>query len=66
MFRSIQLPDERDVHTELIAVLLIHGAETYCTLIPAILMGNCVVMKLPRVGVLCHIPTLELFKVHLL
>jgi glyceraldehyde-3-phosphate dehydrogenase (NADP+) len=24
--------------------------------------GNCVVMKLPRVGVLCHFPTLELFR----
>jgi len=36
--------------------------ETYTTLIPAILMGNCVIMKLPRVGVLCHFPTFELFK----
>jgi glyceraldehyde-3-phosphate dehydrogenase (NADP+) len=36
--------------------------ETYTTLIPALLMGNTVVMKLPRVGVLCHIPTLKLFK----
>jgi glyceraldehyde-3-phosphate dehydrogenase (NADP+) len=36
--------------------------ETYCTLIPAIIMGNAVVMKLPKVGVLCHQPTLELFK----
>jgi glyceraldehyde-3-phosphate dehydrogenase (NADP+) len=35
--------------------------ETYATLIPAILMGNTVVMKLPRVGVLCHAPTLEMF-----
>ena len=36
--------------------------ETYTTLIPALIMGNTVVMKLPRVGVLCHMPTLELFK----
>ena len=26
------------------------------------IMGNSVVMKLPRVGVLCHAPTLSLFK----
>ena len=36
--------------------------ETYTTLIPALIMGNTVVMKLPRVGVLCHMPTLEMFK----
>lgn len=36
--------------------------ETYATLIPALLMGNTCVMKLPRVGVLCHAPTLELFR----
>merc|ERR1711976_381891 len=36
--------------------------ETYTVLIPALLMGNAVVMKLPRVGVLCHYPTLELFR----
>lgn len=36
--------------------------ETYTTLIPAIIMGNCVIMKLPRVGVLCHMPTLEIFQ----
>ena len=36
--------------------------ETYTTLIPALIMGNTVVMKLPRVGVLCHMPTLQLFK----
>ena len=35
--------------------------ETYTTLIPALIMGNTVVMKLPRVGVLCHMPTLQLF-----
>jgi len=36
--------------------------ETYTTLIPALIMGNSVVMKLPRFGVLCHFPTLEIFQ----
>ncbi|KAL6073355.1 putative glyceraldehyde-3-phosphate dehydrogenase [Balamuthia mandrillaris] len=36
--------------------------ETYTVLLPALIMGNTVVMKLPRVGVLCHFPTLQLFK----
>eukprot|EP01116_Phalansterium_solitarium_P001771 TRINITY_DN11590_c0_g1_i1.p1 TRINITY_DN11590_c0_g1~~TRINITY_DN11590_c0_g1_i1.p1 ORF type:complete len:535 (-),score=60.23 TRINITY_DN11590_c0_g1_i1:84-1688(-) len=36
--------------------------ETYTTFIPALIMGNTVIMKLPRVGVLCHMPTLELFQ----
>lgn len=36
--------------------------ETYTTLIPALIMGNTVIMKLPRCGVLCHAPTLELFR----
>ena len=35
--------------------------ETYCTLIPAILMGNSVVMKLPNVGCLAHICTMEAY-----
>jgi len=35
--------------------------ETYTTFIPAVLMGNCVVLKLPRNGVLCHFPTFEMF-----
>ncbi|EKX48684.1 hypothetical protein GUITHDRAFT_93522 [Guillardia theta CCMP2712] len=35
--------------------------ETYTTLIPAILMGNTCVMKLPNVGCLAHIPTMEAF-----
>jgi len=35
--------------------------ETYCTLIPAILMGNSVVMKLPNVGCLAHIVTMEVY-----
>eukprot|EP01114_Cavostelium_apophysatum_P004823 TRINITY_DN1521_c0_g1_i1.p1 TRINITY_DN1521_c0_g1~~TRINITY_DN1521_c0_g1_i1.p1 ORF type:complete len:369 (-),score=58.17 TRINITY_DN1521_c0_g1_i1:45-1151(-) len=36
--------------------------ESYTTLIPAILMGNTIVLKLPRVGVLCHVPTFEIFQ----
>lgn len=36
--------------------------ETYTTLIPAILMGNTVVLKIPRTGSLCHYPTLRLFQ----
>jgi len=36
--------------------------ETYTTVIPALIMGNPVIMKLPRTGVLCHIPTLEIFQ----
>lgn len=36
--------------------------ETYTTLIPSLIMGNTVVMKLPRVGVACHFPTLPLFR----
>jgi len=35
--------------------------ETYTLLIPALIMGNTVIMKLPRTGYLCHMPTLELF-----
>jgi len=35
--------------------------ETYCTLIPAILMGNSIVMKLPNVGCLAHICTMEIY-----
>jgi glyceraldehyde-3-phosphate dehydrogenase (NADP+) len=36
--------------------------ETYATLIPALIMGNTVIMKLPRVGILCHLPTLSIFE----
>merc|ERR1712087_505299 len=36
--------------------------ETYTTLIPALLMGNTVVLKTPRTGCLCHRPTYELFQ----
>ncbi len=36
--------------------------ETYTTLIPALLTGNTVVFKTPRVGVLLHRPLLEAFR----
>jgi len=36
--------------------------ETYTTLIPSLIMGNTVVMKLPRTGVACHFPTYQLFR----
>jgi glyceraldehyde-3-phosphate dehydrogenase (NADP+) len=42
--------------------LLYSFNETYTTLIPALMMGNTVVMKLPRVGIACHFPTFELFR----
>ena len=35
--------------------------ETYTTFIPALIMGNTVVMKLPKTGSMAHFPTLELF-----
>ena len=37
--------------------------ETYATLIPALLMGNVVIMKVPQIGGLCHILTSELLVV---
>jgi len=33
--------------------------ETYTTLIPALVMGNTVVSKLPKIGALLHLPILE-------
>jgi glyceraldehyde-3-phosphate dehydrogenase (NADP+) len=33
--------------------------ETYTTLVPALMMGNTVVSKLPRFGALAHLPLLE-------
>ena len=36
--------------------------ETYTNLIPALIMGNCCILKTPRTGCLCHVPTLELFR----
>jgi glyceraldehyde-3-phosphate dehydrogenase (NADP+) len=36
--------------------------ETFTTLIPALLMGNTVVLKPPRLGVLCYGPLLEAFQ----
>ncbi len=35
--------------------------ETFSTLIPALLMGNTVVFKPPKIGVLLHYPVLKLF-----
>ena len=35
--------------------------ETYATLIPALLMGNVAVLKLPTVGGLAHLLTIEAF-----
>lgn len=36
--------------------------ETFTTLIPAIIMGNTVIFKPPKLGVLLHRPLLELFR----
>lgn len=36
--------------------------ETFTTLIPALIMGNTVVLKTPRTGGLCHMPLLALFR----
>ncbi|MBI1870283.1 MAG: NADP-dependent glyceraldehyde-3-phosphate dehydrogenase [Chlamydiae bacterium] len=35
--------------------------ETFATLIPALMMGNPVIVKLPRLGMLCNMPLLEAF-----
>ena len=35
--------------------------ETYTTLIPALLMGNIVIMKIPSVGGLAHVLTMEAY-----
>lgn len=35
--------------------------ETFATLLPAIIMGNTVVVKLPRLGMLCNMPLLDAF-----
>merc|ERR1719321_267012 len=35
--------------------------ETYATLIPALLMGNCVVMKIPNTGGLAHFLTMDAY-----
>lgn len=35
--------------------------EAYATLLPALVMGNPVVVKLPRLGMLCNLPLLEAF-----
>lgn len=39
--------------------------ETYATLIPALLMGNVVIMKIPTTGGLAHILTMEAYANHL-
>lgn len=39
--------------------------ETYATLIPALLAGNVVVMKIPNIGGLAHILTMEAYAKHL-
>jgi glyceraldehyde-3-phosphate dehydrogenase (NADP+) len=39
--------------------------ETYATLIPALLAGNIVLMKIPNVGGLAHILTIEAYAKHL-
>lgn len=36
--------------------------ETYCMLIPALLMGNSVVMKLPNIGSMAHIASMKAFE----
>ena len=36
--------------------------ETYATLIPALIMGNTVAFKPPKLGVLLHLPLLEAFR----
>ncbi len=36
--------------------------ETFTTLIPALIMGNAVIFKPPRLGVLLHFPLLEAFR----
>lgn len=36
--------------------------ETFATLIPALIMGNSIIFKPPKLGVLLHKPLLELFK----
>lgn len=35
--------------------------ETFTTLLPALVMGNSVILKLPRIGMLCNMPLLEAF-----
>jgi len=42
--------------------IIIYIKETYTTLIPALIMGNTAVMKLPNYGVVCHYLTYQLFK----
>jgi glyceraldehyde-3-phosphate dehydrogenase (NADP+) len=39
--------------------------ETYATLIPALLAGNVVIMKIPNLGGLAHVITMEVYAQHL-
>jgi glyceraldehyde-3-phosphate dehydrogenase (NADP+) len=39
--------------------------ETYTALIPALLMGNCVILKIPTLGGLAHVLTMEAYAQHL-
>lgn len=39
--------------------------ETYATLIPALLTGNVVIMKIPAIGCLAHVLTMEAYAKHL-
>ena len=39
--------------------------ETYATLIPALLTGNIIIMKIPNLGGLAHILTMEVYAKHL-
>jgi glyceraldehyde-3-phosphate dehydrogenase (NADP+) len=45
--RAVQLSAQRDVHV---------------TLVPALIMGNCVVLKTPRTGGLSHVATLRIYQ----
>jgi glyceraldehyde-3-phosphate dehydrogenase (NADP+) len=36
--------------------------ETFTTLVPALIMGNCVVLKTPRTGGLSHVATLRMYQ----
>lgn len=39
--------------------------ETYAALIPALLMGNIVIMKIPSIGGLAHMLTMQAYAEHL-
>ena len=68
MFSSIQPLGRHQIRRAPLGVILCLGPfnyplnETYTLAIPGLIMGNTLVMKLPRVGVLCHMPTLAAFQ----